>query len=200
MSYDMHAQPPTAMTCSVSAYQRGIGATATGRDVNLPGCATHWREIGPGSIIFVPGVGEFVVDDAAGPKVPSHGVDLRHWDNKQDCLQWGRKWMTCRIRFAGRAHDEPVSRAKEARQDGVYEIQHTATAPKQIVARTTMGQGEFHQAARTINGQQISSVREPVDSQQDSNTGLAHSALLGAILGLAVGGGVIVGIMKGILG
>lgn len=95
-------------------------------------------------------------------------------------------------------HQEPVSQAKEGRgaiQNGSIIEQAANQAHAQGTPIQSRVLGIHPPEAGAVTWRAVG--YKPDMATHGVASSLAHSALLGAILGLAVGGGVIVGIMKG---
>ena len=201
MSYDMHDGPAIMMQVEATAYVKG-GATATGADANkCTGVAVDPSVIPYGSILYIPQIGMRVADDCGA--VHGHIIDIR-MGSRDECIKWGRRTLNIRVLTGRREHNEPASRAKEARQNekpmdssnlsnqrGTAEAWHKDVSLYRPSIQDGTGSGAHRWGDR---GWQASLDSNAIDAGTKASN-LAHSALLGALLGLAVGGGIIIGII-----
>lgn len=101
----------------LTAYVPGKGKkTATGRDANLPGIAADFKLLPPGTKIFIPGRGTFVVDDTGGQmRIDAREKGIYHLDLRipppyhlhdhltaqkiayQEAYDIGKKWINVYI-------------------------------------------------------------------------------------------------------
>lgn len=144
--------------------------TSTGRSARLPGVAVDPKVIPYGSRVHVPGVGWLLADDCGGA-IKGARIDIR-MQNKADCIKWGRRTVSVTVRtYTGR-----TSRRKSLR-----EITNVIPEP-------------VHLGPVPVNPHSIRAAAW-TPTQEPEVGGRWYSALLGAVLGLCLGGAVILGIL-----
>lgn len=150
---------------------QGTGwTTATGRSAKLLGVAVDPRVIPYGSHVHVPGIGWLIADDTGG-SIRGRRIDIR-MQSKAKCLEWGRRTVTVTVR----TYTGPTSRAKSLREI-------TKVIPQPV-----------HIGPVPINPYSIRAAAW-TPTQEPEVGGRLYSALLGAVLGLCLGGAIICGLL-----
>ena len=142
--------------------------TSTGRSAKLPGVAVDPRVIPYGSRVHVPGIGWVLADDCGGA-IRGNRIDIR-MQSKAKCLEWGRRAVTVTVR----TYTGQTSRGRRTLPEitTVLEPVHLGPVP--------------------VNPH---SIRASMQVDRPQVGGRLYSALLGAVLGLCLGGAVILGIL-----